>query len=359
MFEQKLTIQYFGAGGPTDPQITEGNWDYVQAVKFSWKDWEIIEPYIKERAGVYFLMTEPIFHPATTILYIGESRNIKSRMYQHIKEKKRLEEEESEEKKAEEWSYAIAVCDGKGSLEKDDVQYLESALIDKGIALGYKLSNIQKPHRMGPAKADEFLKDIGRHVLLLNGPVFFDATQENRSAHESTGAPTEIKEKEEGSLELTGMEIFHRRIRKRLQDVNILSIAELTTLTYQEFCNLPGIGYETARYVKSELLKRGMMFREVQKPIISDSALMPEQYEAIIKWLTTTDEELICVRMICDRVLHLARKPSRRISNAVVEFLKQQTDAWVKHPNKNGKARCGKYGFQVCFLRKTSKDGLR
>lgn len=263
MFEQKLTIQYFG--GLADPQITKGKLDCVEAVKFSREDWEIIGSHIKKRAGLYLLMTEPIFHPATTTLYIGESVNVRMRMNQHVNERN--------------WLFAIVVVDKEGDLEEDDVLYLESVLIDKSIALGYKLINKQKPHRKGTAKADEFLKDMGRHVCALNGPNFFEISQKN----------------------------------ERL---------------------------------------------EVCRPITTNPVLKPDQYKAIVKWLETTDEELICVRMICDRVLHLSRKPSRRISNAVMELLKQQTDAWVKHPNKNGQARCGKYGKQVCFLRKTTRDGL-
>lgn len=44
-------------------------------------------------------------------------------------------------------------------------------------------------------------------------------------------------------------------------------------------------------------------------------------------------------------------KTSRKISNENHEIMRRQIKEWVMHPNENGKARCGKYGKQVCYVR--------
>lgn len=74
----------------------------------------------------------------------------------------------------------------------------------------------------------------------------------------------------------------------------------------------------------------------------------------IQEWLDSTREDKVCIPMIHTEALEDFGKPTRRISNELHEIMRRQIKGWVMHPNSNGKARCGKYGIQVCYVR----DGM-
>ena len=71
----------------------------------------------------------------------------------------------------------------------------------------------------------------------------------------------------------------------------------------------------------------------------------------IQEWLDNTREERVCVPMIHTEALEDYGKPTKRISNELHEIMRRQISGWVLHPNKNGLARCGKYGKQACYVR--------
>lgn len=71
----------------------------------------------------------------------------------------------------------------------------------------------------------------------------------------------------------------------------------------------------------------------------------------IQEWLDNTREDKVCVPMLHSEALEEYGKPTRRLSNELHEIMRRQIKGWVVHPNKNGKARCGKYGIQVCYVR--------
>lgn len=71
----------------------------------------------------------------------------------------------------------------------------------------------------------------------------------------------------------------------------------------------------------------------------------------IQEWLDNTREDLVCVPMIYKEALEEFGKPTRRISNEIHEIMRRSITGWKLHPNVNGKARCGKYGYQVCYVR--------
>lgn len=71
----------------------------------------------------------------------------------------------------------------------------------------------------------------------------------------------------------------------------------------------------------------------------------------IQEWLDNTREERVCVPMIHTEALEDYGKPTKRISNELHEIMRRQISGWVLHSNKNGLARCGKYGKQVCYVR--------
>lgn len=69
------------------------------------------------------------------------------------------------------------------------------------------------------------------------------------------------------------------------------------------------------------------------------------------EYLDTTSEDLVCVPLLYSEALNEPGKPTRRESNEIHEIMKLKIKGWTLHPNTNGKARCGKYGRQVCYVR--------
>lgn len=77
--------------------------------------------------------------------------------------------------------------------------------------------------------------------------------------------------------------------------------------------------------------------------------------EGIIQeWLDSTKEEIVCIPMIYKEALEEYGKPTRKISNEIHEIMRRNITGWTLHPNENGRARCGKYGKQVCYIRNNS-----
>lgn len=71
----------------------------------------------------------------------------------------------------------------------------------------------------------------------------------------------------------------------------------------------------------------------------------------IQEFCDNTPEDIICVPMIYEKALGEFSKPTRRISNEIHDIMRRNITGWRLHPNKGGKARCGKYGPQVCYVR--------
>lgn len=74
--------------------------------------------------------------------------------------------------------------------------------------------------------------------------------------------------------------------------------------------------------------------------------------EGIIQeWLDNTAEQIVCVPMLYKKALNEFGEPTRRISNELHEIMRRSVTGWKLHPNKGGRARCGQYGKQVCYVR--------
>lgn len=74
--------------------------------------------------------------------------------------------------------------------------------------------------------------------------------------------------------------------------------------------------------------------------------------EGIIQeWLNGTDAQFVCVPMIFEKALQEYGRPSRRESNEIHEIMRRKITGWTIYPNNGGKARCGSYGKQVCYIR--------
>ena len=107
--------------------------------------------------------------------------------------------------------------------------------------------------------------------------------------------------------------------------------------------------------------KAGRGFLDLPNKMKIEAELQRAEYQEedtrvglIQEWLDTTREERVCVLMLWEKALEEFGKPSRRMSNEIHEIMRRQIKGWIVHPNENGKARCGKYGNQVCYVR----DGL-
>lgn len=107
--------------------------------------------------------------------------------------------------------------------------------------------------------------------------------------------------------------------------------------------------------------KAGRGFLDLPNKMKIEAELQRAEYQEedtrvglIQEWLDTTREERVCVLMLWEKALEEFGKPSRRMSNEIHEIMRRQIKGWIVHPNENGKARCGKYGKQVCYVR----DGL-
>lgn len=83
-----------------------------------------------------------------------------------------------------------------------------------------------------------------------------------------------------------------------------------------------------------------------------DCWLEEDSREGIIQeWLDNTNEAIVCVPMLFEKALNQFGKPTKKDSNEIHEIMRRTVTGWKLHPNKNGKARCGSYGVQICYVR--------
>lgn len=74
--------------------------------------------------------------------------------------------------------------------------------------------------------------------------------------------------------------------------------------------------------------------------------------EGIIQeWLDNTNEAIVCVPMLFEKALGQFGKPTRKDSNEIHEIMRRSVTGWKLHPNDCGRARCGSYGKQICYVR--------
>lgn len=74
----------------------------------------------------------------------------------------------------------------------------------------------------------------------------------------------------------------------------------------------------------------------------------------IQEWLDNTAEERVCVAMIYEEALgNDGKKPSRYESTELHSIMMNSINGWEKLTTSNGgRSRCGKYGTQICYVRK-------
>lgn len=79
-----------------------------------------------------------------------------------------------------------------------------------------------------------------------------------------------------------------------------------------------------------------------------EKALTQKGTEILIKWLSNTQENIICIPMICEIVFGLQTKPSRKLSNEICFVIRYMVSDW----EEAGIRRFQKYGNQKYFKRK-------
>nr|WP_300209600.1 VapE domain-containing protein [uncultured Anaerostipes sp.] len=70
---------------------------------------------------------------------------------------------------------------------------------------------------------------------------------------------------------------------------------------------------------------------------------------------TRRPDARICVLDLFQNALERSGQPTRRETNELHDIM-QNMEGWEPYPNKQNKARCGKYGIQRCYVRKSVAD---
>ena len=87
--------------------------------------------------------------------------------------------------------------------------------------------------------------------------------------------------------------------------------------------------------------------KERQEEFIEEDA----RVGIIQEWLNNTKEERVCTAMIYAEALKIEKTLSRYESNELHTIM-ENMKGWKKLENKSsGRARCGKYGVQICYVR--------
>jgi len=82
--------------------------------------------------------------------------------------------------------------------------------------------------------------------------------------------------------------------------------------------------------------------------VSGDKFLTPTSMEQLVNWLDNTNNNIICVPMICEKVFGIQSKGSRKIGNEICFALRNVIPGW----KEIGVQRTKEYGNQLCFGRK-------
>ena len=73
---------------------------------------------------------------------------------------------------------------------------------------------------------------------------------------------------------------------------------------------------------------------------------------------TRKPDAKICVLDLFQNALERSGQPTRRETNELHDIM-QNMEGWEPYPNKQNKARCGRYGIQRCYVRKNVAEGKK
>lgn len=92
---------------------------------------------------------------------------------------------------------------------------------------------------------------------------------------------------------------------------------------------------------------KGWEMKTVVMEETSGKVITPRGLKMISDWLDNTNEPLVCIPMICEFVLDMPPKGSRKLSNEICFVIRNYISDW----KEIGVARTSKYGNQLCFKR--------
>ena len=91
-------------------------------------------------------------------------------------------------------------------------------------------------------------------------------------------------------------------------------------------------------------------FEALQKAELAKYTEEDAREGLISEFLLTTHEDRVCVPMLSVEVLNGPRTPSKREANEIHAIMRLMP-GWKQYPKNNGRARCGGYGLQLCYVR--------
>ena len=133
------------------------------------------------------------------------------------------------------------------------------------------------------------------------------------------------------------------RIKKYIQDEPIAVIRQLWAQALHEY-ELGG--YDRDHYVQLNKEQSEMVLVEAQKYVEDDS-----REGQIMKFLEETTADRVCVLQLWQEAIGMNTNPSRQQSNEIHEIMRFKIRGWIPYPKAGGRASCGKYGVQKCYVR--------
>lgn len=94
--------------------------------------------------------------------------------------------------------------------------------------------------------------------------------------------------------------------------------------------------------------KKGWELRTIMEDNNSVNLLTKRGIEEISNWLDSTDANIVCVPMICEKALGIKSKGSRKMGNEICFALRNTIPGW----EEIGVQRTKEYGNQLCFVKK-------
>ena len=171
---------------------------------------ELLERDVCNKFGIYLLLS-------SSTVYVGQSVHLKQRIREHVLGK-------------DWWEKTILLTTKDDSFSKDDIDYLESILIDKALKLGSL--DIDNKIRGNSTKINDFRKEILNQYLqealfliaLIGNNVFVEKKRENRNLIKPepplTDSQKELRAKSEAIefLKKQGVKLGKNRSYAKLQE---------------------------------------------------------------------------------------------------------------------------------------------
>ena len=292
------------------------------------------------KSGVYILLRN------NRSVYVGESDNLYSRLSQHLKD-------------TSPFMHFVAITSHDNFLAKGEIRYLEGLFIERfkqNLSPGLRsCENVMS----GRYELPPFRTDI-MTIFFKYASELLDVIPINKILQASTNDADHKQEEDsvaDASKDILDCEVSERakafqkipaEYRLCLREMGILSPEDLSSVSLHEIRRCKDLGQKGFSVVCKFIDTHNV-------PLLPNARkandMFDEKAAKISAWLADTDESLICARMLFEKALNQFGKPTKKDSNEIHEIMRRTVTGWKLHPNKNGKARCGSYGVQICYVR--------